>query len=252
VAQQSKGLEAAMRVALGISKQRTLDLGGGVKMVFVRIPAGRFMMGDPPEAQGKDYDRAKPRHEVTLTRAFYLGKSEVTQAQYERLMGNNPSKWKGADLPVEQVSWPECRAFCEKLGEVTGRKTRLPTEAEWELACRAGTTTRFSFGDSDAGLPGMGWFRGNSGGKTHPVGRKKPNKLGLYDMHGNVWEWCLDKWGGFSADAVTDPKGPSKGRKRVVRGGSWHSVPVRCRSASREYVQPPRYHSVGFRVAMDP
>jgi formylglycine-generating enzyme required for sulfatase activity len=235
-----------------LKKERTLDLGDGIKMEFVLIPPGTFMMGVPPEERGPYEASGKPQHVVTLTRAFYLGKHEVTQAQYERVTGSNPSRRQGADLPVGHVSWHDCEAFCRKLSDRTGRKVRLPTEAEWEHACRAGTTTRFSFGDSDAEFAAHGWCRDNSGGRAHPVGRKKPNKLGLFDLHGNVWEWCNDWYAGYSAGALTDPKGPSTGKGRVRRGGSWATHPALSRSAARGYDAPgEHFWNHGFRVALD-
>jgi len=253
VAKQAKVLEVAMQAALGPPRGVTLDLGEGVKMKFALIPAGTFMMGDPEKERGRFHERSKPQHKVTLTKAFYLGKYEVTQAQYERIMGVNPSRSnKGAEFPVEQVKWNDCQAFCKKLSEKTGTKARLPTEAEWEHACRAGTETRFYFGDADADLDGFGWSRKNSGGKTHPIGRKKPNGLGLFDMHGNVWEWCQDRYGAYTDKAVSDPKGPASGNVRVFRGGGWFSPLGNCRSAFRgTFLSGRRYSPGGFRVLLD-
>ncbi|NQT39791.1 MAG: formylglycine-generating enzyme family protein, partial [Planctomycetes bacterium] len=170
-------------------KKLAVDLGGGVELDLVLIPAGSFLMGD---------DRAKPVHKVRITKPFYLGKYEVTQEQWEAVMGSNPSNFKGAKNPVEQVSWDNCQQFLVKLNAKSGGqggKFVLPTEAQWEYACRAGSTGKFCFGDDEKQLGEYAWYGENSGSKTHPVGEKKPNTFGLHDMHGNVWEWCHDWYG---------------------------------------------------------
>jgi len=169
---------------LGLPIERGIDLPGGEKLTFVLIPAGSFMMGD---ADGESCD--KPVHQVRITKPFYLGKYEVTQEQWQAIMGTNPSDFKGAKNPVENVNWNDCHAFLTKLNEKvanTGKKFVLPTEAQWEYACRAGTTTQYSYGDSAEELGDYAWSRSNAGRTTHPVGQKKPNAWGLYDMHGNV------------------------------------------------------------------
>ena len=201
-----------------------------------------------------------PQHRVTLTKGFYLGKTEVTQAQWEKVMGNNPSRFKnaGPEAPVEMVSWEDCQAFCRKVGG----GLRLPTEAEWEYACRAGTRGPYA-GELDE----MGWYLANSEGSTRAVGTKKPNAWGLHDMHGNVWEWCFDmQGGGFTGHdagdargraarypnyAVTDPAGPKGGDSRILRGGSWADGARYCRPALR-FDGTPKYRGayVGFRVAV--
>ena len=213
------------------------------------IPAGRFTMGERGNTDEKP-------HEVALTKPFFLGVHEVTNAQWKRVMGSIPSEWNGDSLPVETVSWNDAIDFCRTLSALpeenaAGRVYRLPTEAEWEFACRAGTTTEYSFGDPEK-LFFHGWFAGNSGGRTHPVGEKKPNALGLYDMHGNVWEWVSDWYGQYPNEAVTDPPGPSFGHGRVNRGGSWSREARDCRSAIRRMYNPSvRYKYLGFRLAMD-
>jgi formylglycine-generating enzyme required for sulfatase activity len=228
----------------------TLDLGKGVAMRLVLIRPGKFMMGSSDSEQGR-LGNEGPQHEVVITKPFYMGVTEVTQAQYEAVMGTNPSAFKGPMNPVESVSWDEAVEFCRRLSEKTGKTVRLPTEAEWEYACRAGTTTAFSFGDADSALGDYAWYSANSGNKTHPVGRKKPNAWGLYDMHGNVAEWCQDFQGGYAAGAVTDPAGPGSGTSRVLRGASWRTNPDYCRSASRNYRTPDsRGNYCGFRVAV--
>jgi formylglycine-generating enzyme required for sulfatase activity len=208
--------------AAGAMPEKTinLDLGGGVTLPLTLVPAGKFVMGSPDSEKGRDKNEG-PQHEVTISRPFYMSVTEVTQAQYEAVMGKNPSRFKGPTNPVDSVSWDDAVLFCVKLSEKTGKAFRLPTEAEWEYACRAGSTTRFSFGDSDSVFGDYAWFGSNSGGKTNPVGRKKPNAWGLYDMHGNVYEWCADWYGSYSSGASTDPQGAGSGGNRVVRGGAW-------------------------------
>jgi formylglycine-generating enzyme required for sulfatase activity len=217
-------------------KELTLDLGNNVSMKLLLIPAGKSMMGSPDgEKDGLTDER--PQHEVTISKPFYLGVYEVTQEQYEQIMGKNPSEFKGAKYPVEAVIWEDAVEFCKKLSAKTGKTVSLPTEAQWEYACRAGTKTRFGFGDKDEDLGDYAWWgydNGNSEKQTHPVGQKKPNAWGLYDMHGNVWEWCSDWYADSYANAKKqDPTGPDSGELRVLRGGSWFSFPQHCRSASR-------------------
>ena len=227
------------------AKDITVDLAGGVKMEFVLIPAGEFMMGggESPEAVGKAFDLPStvvptlrdehPQHRVRISKAFYLGKYEVTQEQWKAVMGSNPtsSHFKGPKKPVVDVSWNACRTFMNKLNQKfsrTGVKFSLPTEAQWEYACRAGTSTRFSFGDDGASLEDYAWTYRNSGSPggrtTHPVGQKKPNAWGLYDMLGNVQEWCSDWYREdyYKQSPRDDPTGRVSGKHRVLRGGSWY------------------------------
>ena len=180
-----------------------------------------------------------------------MGQTEVTQAQYRAIMGTNPSYFKGDKLSVERVSWNDVREFCGKLSRKEQKTYRLPTEAEWEYACRAGTKMQFSFGDSNSSLSAYAWYSDNSNTTTHPVGQKHPNALGLYDMHGNVWEWCSDYYHEdyYSNSESIDPKGPSSGQGRVIRGGSMSSNSQLCRPASRDWLSPGyQTKDVGFRV----
>jgi len=217
-----------------------IDLGGGVKMEFVPIQPGSFLMGsdngEPDE---------KPVHKVTITKPFHMGKYEVTQEQWKAVMGTDAfnRSSQSARCPADCVSWEECQAFCQRLAEkAPGHTFRLPTEAEWEYACRAGSTGDYCFGDEAARLPDYAWCPLRSGYHTHPVGEKKPNAWGLYDMHGNVWEWCADWKGSYSDGEQTDPTGPAQGGVRVVRGGSCCSRPALCRSAYRDDAPPVRGH----------
>jgi len=231
---------------------RSIALANGVTLEMVWIPPGTFTMGSPEREQGRDNDEKE--HRVTLTKGFWMGRYEVTQEQWQAVMGSNPSEFKGAKHPVEQISWDDCQTFVKKLNErlqtADSRQQtfRLPTEAEWEYACRAGTTEPYA-GDLDA----MGWYDKISESKTHPVGRKQPNDWGLYDMHGNVWEWCQDRGGDYPEGPVTDPQGAPSGSFRVFRGGSWDFIATGCRSANRlRYVPVYRYDDLGVRVVLAP
>ncbi|NLW85679.1 MAG: SUMF1/EgtB/PvdO family nonheme iron enzyme [Planctomycetes bacterium] len=246
-------LKSRLAGYLGPEKELTLDLGGGVSMKLVLIPAGRFMMGSPSNEKDRDGDEG-PQRQVTISKPFYMGVYEVTQAQYEAVMGNNPSHFKGANNPVEQVSWNDATEFCRRLSQRTGKTVRLPTEAEWEYACRAGTTTRFYYGDDPdyRQLGEYAWYNTNSNSRTQPVGQKRPNAFGLYDMHGNVYEWCSDWFADSYANANnTNPTGPASGSRRVLRGGSWICYPRLCRSALRYWFSPVHRGSYyGFRVVV--
>jgi formylglycine-generating enzyme required for sulfatase activity len=225
-----------------------------IGMKFVLIPAGSFIMGSPPGELKRNQD--EHQHRVTISRPFYLQTTEVTQDQWVAVMGKNPSWFKGrGDRPVENVSYQQAREFIDRLNrrEKTTRY-RLPTEAEWEFACRAGTTTVYSCGDSPGCLSGCAWCSSNSGGKTHPVGKKPPNRWGLFDMHGNVWEWCSDRYNEdyYKKSPPSDPKGPAMGGDRVFRGGAWAGGPSQLRSARRNDGGPScRLSYLGFRVARD-
>jgi sulfatase modifying factor 1 len=221
---------------------------GGMTMRFRYVAPGSFLMG-APEGE-KENSNERPQHEVQLTKGFWLGETPVTQRQWEAVMGDNPSEFKGADRPVEEVSWEDCVAFVAELS-AWGVASRLPTEAEWEYACRAGTTGPTYLGDNDeATLDRLGWYEGNSGDETHPVGQKAPNAWGLHDMLGNVSEWCADWYADYPSGPQVDPKGPSSGSNRVVRGGYWSLGASYLRAAGRGYVSPgARYYVIGFRVA---
>jgi len=264
-----------------IKQEKAVDLGNGVRLEMVLITAGEFLMGSPKEeiwnwiAWAERMGVVNPRsriereaqHRVRITRPFYLGKYPVTQEQWQAVMGNNPSNFKGPQNPVEEVSWADCEQFLDKLNANVGRgKFSLPSEAQWEYACRAGSTTVYCFGDDEPRLGDYAWYDENSGKMTHPAGKKKPNAWGLYDMHGNVWEWCQDwywDWGddlyhpGYYAESPIDdpagPAGPAYRPFRVVRGGSWTYPAGCCRSANRSYFEPGLRRSyLGFRISRVP
>jgi formylglycine-generating enzyme required for sulfatase activity len=243
-------------------KELTVDLGNGVSMKLVQIPAGTFQMGSPEREPPFDEDE----HYVTITKPFYMGVYEVTKAQYAQFVRatgyrDPANSQETGDHPVLGVTWHEAKAFSDWLSKQTGKTVVLPTEAQWEYACRAGSKTRFCFADADGSLRDYAWYSDNSGREAHPVGQKKPNAWGLYDMHGNAWEWCSDwfaeKFPALGSDK--DPTGPANGRLRVLRGGSCYDDPYDCRSANRGRVRPDeRYlrgefrnsNVIGFRVAV--
>ena len=227
-----------------------LPLAGNLVMPFAFCPAGSFKMGSPSAEDGHSSDENQVS--VSLSKAFWMAKTEVTQAQWRAVMGSDPSHFKGDDLPVEVVSWDDAQKFIKKVNDSgvipEGWKVALPTEAQWEYACRAGETGPYSGGTIEQ----VAWYDGNRGSKTRPVGTKKPNAWGLYDMHGNVWEWCAD-WYDDSLSGGTDPSGPSSGVYRVVRGGSWRGNAARCRAAVRSWNPPDsRFDPLGFRPALVP
>ena len=316
----------AQRVNLPPTK--TLDLGNGVKLELVLIPAGQFVMGTPAPKEPREspqmlrvffllgavltftlvmmivirakvkrqrpkfslrwllalvfalssvlygvvrmdmvyeawreYTAAKaslnsaeqPAHGVTLTTPFYMGKFPVTQEQYQQVMGTNPSVFNGKDNPVDQISWDDAHDFCKSLSGKSGQIVRLPTEAEWEFSCRAGTITAYYSGDMQTDLDRVGWYRSNSKSTTHGVGQKEANAFGLYDMHGNVRQWCQDWWQPdyYSKSPAEDPQGPAEGSARVLRGGCWDFLPWLCRSAYRLGLLPRGGGSyLGFRVVV--
>ena len=219
-------------------------------MTFVLVPTGEFRMGS---TDGEDDEQ--PVHTVRISQPFYLGVHTVTQGQWEAVMGNNPSHFTGdPNRPVEQVSWVDAQVFIGRLNAREGHaRYRLPTEAEWEYAARAGSTTAYCFGDDNSWfrrrLGEYAWYSAHAGSQTHPVGTRQPNAWGLYDMHGNVWEWVQDWYGTYTAEPATDPQGPASGSDRVFRGGSWRHDARYCRSASRFYYGPDfRDGRLGFRL----
>ena len=225
-----------------------------IGMEFVLIPAGEFKMGSPLSEKHRDSDEG-PVHTVTIKKAYYMSKYEVTQKQWREVMDTNPSNFKGDDLPVERVSWNDAQEFIKKLNKKESTdKYRLPSEAEWESAARAGTTTPYSFGNDESNLSDYAWYYSNSGSKTHPVGQKQPNPWGLYDMHGNVWEWVQDKWHSDYDGAPTDGIAWESGSSsyRVRRGGGWLRLAESCRSASRNNRDPgDRSGNFGFRLLQE-
>ena len=241
-------------VASPAAGQQPKEITNSIGMKLVLIHAGSFTMGSPSGEAGRDPNETQ--HEVTISKSYYLGSYEVTQGQYEKVIGKNPSHFKGSDLPVEWVAWNDAVFFCGMLSDIpeekaTGREYRLPTEAEWEYACRATSGATYCFGDSVESLGEYAWSHENSERKIHPVGEKKANRWGLYDMHGNVWEWCQDCSADYPPDASTDPQGPNKGSDRILRGGCSGSDAALCRSAFRGLPAPPlRAGNIGFRVAM--
>ena len=258
--------------------QSAKELTNSIGIKLVLIPKGTFMMGSPidKESASNDFMTGSPieeegasndeeQHKVTISKDYYLGVTEVTQGQYEKVMGTNPSHFEkrvirksdSSMYPVEMVSWEDAVEFCKKLSDLpeekeAGRVYRLPTEAEWEYACRAGSKSAYSFGESTKSLGDYAWFDGNSD-RTHPVGEKKANAWGLYDMQGNVWEWCSDWYDEYPKGAVSDPTGPKQGSYRVIRGGGWGYEAAFCRSAFRGRLDPSiRGHVLGFRLALSP
>jgi len=214
-----------------LSNSKTITLSNGIKLDFVLINPGSFTMGSNEEFGDGDEG---PKHKVTITEAFYLGKFEVTQEQWLELMGSNPSEFVDLKKPVDNVSWDDCKTFLQKLAEKTGENFSLPTEAQWEYACRAGTDSLWTFGDTAEEIGNYAWLDINSAGTTHEVGTKKPNPWGLYDMYGNIQEWCEDLYTDkYSETDTTDPIGPSSGDSRVIRGGAWGDISDSVRSSYR-------------------
>ncbi|OQA91521.1 MAG: Serine/threonine-protein kinase pkn1 [Elusimicrobia bacterium ADurb.Bin231] len=252
--------EAAKNADLPLEKK--VDIGSDANIVMVFIPAGEFDMGSPLEELKRDKDEAQ--HHIKHTKPFYIGKFEVTQMQYRVIMNDNPSKFGGDNLPVENVNWYEAARFIKKLNDKTGLKFRLPTEAQWEYACRAGTTTAFNtgttidsdFANYDATAPYADGIIGKELKRTNKVGSYPPNAFGLHDMHGNVWEWCSDIYDDdyYKVTPAFDPQGPQddEGGDRVIRGGAWNEKAHKCRSADRNNRGPKTNQPIiGFRLVMD-
>jgi uncharacterized protein (TIGR02996 family) len=221
-------------------------------MRFVWCPPGTFLMGSPDDEPERDPE--EEQHRVTLTRGFWMGAAPVTQSQWQAVTGNNPSGFRGEERPVEMVSWDDCVAFCRQLSEREGREYRLPTEAEWEYACRAGTTSPYFWGDTVRGelVNYNGSYRSDLyRGETTPAGSLPPNVWGVHDAHGNVWEWCADFSGRYTSGAQMDPVGPRAGNAHVLRGGSWFSNQKLCRSAYRSMgASANRFDNLGCRVCL--
>ena len=222
---------------------------GGVSFTMKKVAGGTFIMGATSEQGSDAWDHEKPIHRVTLS-SYYIGETEVTQDLWEAVMGSNPSVYKGSNLPVEQVSWNDCQEFITKLNAMTGQKFRLPTEAEWEYAARGGNKSKGYKYSGSNNIDDVAWYFENSGSKTHPVKTKTPNELGIYDMSGNVWEWCSDRDGSYSSNAQTNPTGPSTGYNRRLRGGCCLFDARHCRVSDRNCNAPDYYHfSLGLRLA---
>lgn len=233
-------------------KESSRELGEAVRRLIddmVHVSGGSFTMGATIEQEYEADDDEWPDHNVTVG-DFYICKYEVTQALWQEVMGNNPSGFKGGNRPVESVSWDDCLAFVKRLNDMTGKDFRLPTEAEWEFAARGGVRSNGHMCSGSEDSDQVAWHEGNSGGMTHAVGMKLPNELGLYDMSGNVMEWCSDWYGKYSSADQTDPRGASGGSNRVIRGGSWGYNSSACRTSARRYSTPSRrYNRIGVRLA---
>ena len=226
---------ASSSVASGASSSGntiTIPVKDGISIDMVHVEAGTFTMGATPEMENP-FDNEKPAHQVTLTNDYYIGKYEVTQALWQAVMGDNPSRFNGDNLPVENVSWDDCQEFISQLNRITGKTFRLPTEAEWEYAARGGKKSRGYQYSGSNDISDVAWYDGNSGNKTHAVGSKQANELGIYDMSGNVWEWCQDWHGSYSSSSQTNPTGVKSGSYRVIRGEGWFSGARICRSSFR-------------------
>ena len=223
----------------------------GVTFRMMPVEAGTFQMGATPE-MSEPWDYEKPVHQVTLTRNYYIGETQVTQALWQAVMGNNPSLFQGNDQwPVENVSWDDCQTFIQKLNNLTGKKFRLPTEAEWEFAARGGNKSQHYQYSGSNNLDEVAWYYSNSEHKPHPVAQKKLNELGLYDMSGNVWEWCQDWYADYSDNPQIDPEGPQSGSDRVDRGGSWDGGAGYCRSSFRNIFVPGiQFNNLGLRLVL--
>ena len=227
----------------------TIPVKDGINIEMVKVEAGTFRMGATPEMRNP-WDEEKPVHKVTLTKDYYIGKFEVTQALWKVVMGDNPSKFKGDNRPVEMINWDDCQKFISKLSYMTGRNFRLPTEAEWEFAARGGNKSRgYQYSGSD-NLEEVAWFGKNSRKKTHPVGTKQANELGIYDMAGNVWELCQDWNGKYPSTPLVDPTGPNSGSYRVCRSGSWYHSYRHCHSSFRINSGSEKSEKCGLRIVL--
>ncbi len=231
----------------------------GVDFKMILVQGGTFTMGGTSEQGREAYDSEKPAHKVTLS-TYYIGETEVTQALWTAVMGDNPSYLKGDERPVDHVSWDDCQKFVSRLSQLTGKKFRMPTEAEWEFAARGGSKS-VSYKYSGANeIDAVAWQWDNAGSKggtmdygSHVVKNKKPNELGIYDMSGNMWEWCSDWWGEYSDAPQTNPQGAAEGSVRVCRGGGWGDHPEVCRTSTRKNSDPDsRNSNLGLRLVLVP
>jgi len=256
---QARRNKRRLQVSLLLLLLVTVAAGGAVLSIVHWRQSAKGLEAAKTEyaaAQGRFQranDTEKPAHPVMLTKPFYVGKFPVTQEQYQQVIGKNPSNFIGKDNPVEQVSWDDAQTFCKKLTDQTKQSVRLPTEAEWEYSCRAGTTTVYYSGDTEADLARAAWHLENSKGATHPVGQKEANAFGLYDMHGNVYQWCQGWYAEdyYRKSEAENPQGPAQGTDRLLRGGSWFNISLYCRSAYRRRIAPgSRDFDVGFRVVV--
>ena len=228
----------------------SIPVKDGISIDMVRVEAGTFTMGATPEMENP-FDNAKPIHQVTLTNDYYIGKYEVTQALWKAVMGKKPSRFKGDNLPVESVSWNDCQKFISKLNIKTGKKFRLPTEAEWEYAARGGKKSRCYKYSGGNNISDVAWYYNNSGSKIYAVGSKQANELGIYDMSGNVKEWCQDWLGSYSSSLQVNPTGANSGYYCVGRGGSWDCVAGSCNSSTRfSFAPEDRYDDLGLRLVL--
>jgi len=223
---------------------------GSVSFQLVRIEPGQFEMGSPPSEEGHKPNEG-PVRSIQISKPFYLGRYEITQAQYKAVAGVNPSNFQGDSLAVDQISYPDALEFCKKISQSVGMNITLPTEAQWEYACRAGTKTRFYSGNTLTDLEKVAWYAGNSADMIHPVGQKQPNAWGLYDMHGNVWELCLDFLEQYNKIESMDPRGVMNSNRGAMRGGGWMDEPEYCRSACR-LVSDVMFGGSGIRIAINP
>ncbi len=240
---------SSFSVASG-SNTISIPVKNGISIEMVKVEAGTFMMGATSEMENSEVYE-KPVHQVTLTNDYYIGKYEVTQALWQAVLGSNPSNFKGDNLPIERVTWNDCQEFISKLNSLTGRKFRLPTEAEWEYAARGGKKSRGFQYSGSSNISDVAWYNGNSGSKTHPVGTKQANELGIYDMTGNVVEWCQDWYGYYSSSSQMNPIGATSESYRVDRGGNWYDNAWCCRSSYRSCHAPDdRYSGLGLRLAL--
>ena len=250
VSQPAVAQQSVVQPTVTNSDNISIPVKDGISIDMVRVEAGTFTMGATPEMENPE-DWEKPDHEVTITNDYYIGKYEVTQALWQAVMGNNPSNFKGENLPVETVSWKDCQEFLIKLNSITGKTFRLPTEAEWEYAARGGKQSRGYQYSGSNNISDVAWYNENSGNKTHVVGSKQGNELGIYDMSGNVWEWCQDWNGKYSSSSQTNPTGANSGSFRAIRGGNWFTSDMTCRSSFRGVGMPSsRFYFLGFRLVL--